>query len=174
MDKRMKRVLLASLMGVFVAVFVTTSLAEEEERGKRRERARMALVLRIVEALDLSDEKALQVGKILKQGAMRREALRTQRRALAPELKAAVESEDATKIDAAVRKARQVDRQVIAIAGQNFDEIEALLTPVERGKLALLLPEIDKQLRGRRGRRRGRSGPRGGPRERRGGDDARD
>ncbi len=150
----MRTMMIAAMVGGLV---VSPLLAQPDERGRRRDRARRFLVLRIAEELDLSDEKALQVSKILKAGALQRQAIRAERRALAPELQAAIDAADEARINALVDKARAMDRKKREIVAESFDEIGALLSPVERGKLALLMPQIQDQVRGR-GRGRGRRG----------------
>jgi hypothetical protein len=129
--------------------------AGADDRPRRADRVRTLLVLRIAEELDLGDEKALQISRILKKGEERRDAFREQREALAPQLTAAIEAADEGTISKLVAEARELDRKMMLVATDNFAEMDSVLTVVERGKLTLLLPEIRKQLRrgGRRDRR---------------------
>jgi hypothetical protein len=124
------------------------------DRPRRDDRVRTLLVLRIAEELDLGDEKALKISRILKEGEERRDALRDQREALAPQLTAAIEAADEDAIAKLVADARELDRKMMLVASESFAEMDSVLSVVERGKLTLLLPEIRKQLR--RGSRRDR------------------
>lgn len=143
------------LVMTIVALVGTSLRAAAEDRPRRGDRVRTLLVLRIAEELDLSDEKALQISRILKKGQERRDALRDQREALAPQLSAAIEAADEDAITKLVADARELDRKMMLVAIDNFADMDSLLSVVERGKLTLLLPEMRKQLRrgGRRDRR---------------------
>ncbi len=154
----------------FTSTAMVSQVAAEEPSG-RGDRARTLLVLRIAEDLDLSDEKALQVSGVLKAAGERRKALRAERRALVPQLEAAVETADENALEPLIAKAAEIDRKLLLVPSESFAEIGQLLTVVERGKLSLLIPKIQSQLR--RGARRGRpmrrgewgEGPRRGPPE---------
>ncbi len=147
---------------VALAVLVAGSAAAEgDEEGQRGGRARTFLVLRIAEALELSEDKALRISKILSAAEDRRAAIRSERAALAPGLKQAITAADETALADLVAKARELDRQQVMVVNDSFDEVDQVLTVIERGKLALLMPEIRSQLG--RGGRRGPGAPRRDP-----------
>ena len=158
--KRLKRNGRAGLATVVAAVLATGSiaLAQEDPRPRRADRARTFLVLRIAEELDLSDEKALQISSIFEKASERRRALRAERAALSPQLESAIAAADEATIADLVSKAREIDRKLLLVVADSFEEVDSVLTVVERGKLALLVPQIQDQLR-RGGRRSRRDGP---------------
>lgn len=160
MKKAVKLMILASVVAFAVPLEVR---ADKSERGQRGDRARTFLVLRIAEELDLSDEKALKISGILEKASEQRRALRAERDAMAPQLESAVGAADEAAITDLVTKAREIDRKILLVVADSFAEVDGVLTVVERGKLALLLPQIHEQLR--HGGRRG--GWRGGDREER-------
>lgn len=140
-----------------VAIAACAAMATAEDGPLRGEdRARTFLVLRIAEALDLSDDKALQISRVLKTASERREAIRGERAALAPDLESAISGGEDSAIEALVTKALEIDRRLLLVVADSFEEIGALLTVAERGRFALLVPELQSQLR--RGGRRGAGG----------------
>ncbi len=151
------------LVLVALSVAAGSGRAMADEHRERAGRARTLLVLRIAEELDLSDEKALQISRIFKAGGERREALRAERRAVDSQLEAAVAAADEATVKKLVTQAREIDRKSQMIALDSFAEIDSLLSVIEQGKLALLVPKIQDQLRrgGRRGRESRRRGERG-------------
>ncbi len=151
-----KKLVRLTVLACVVAMALPLAVhAEKSERGHRGDRARTFLVLRIAEELDLSDEKALKISGILEKASEQRRALRAERDALAPQLESAVAAADEAAITDLVTKAREIDRKILLVVADSFAEVDGVLTVVERGKLALLLPQIQDQLRhgGRRGRR---------------------
>ncbi len=145
------RMVLACVVMVVVGVGSPAMAGEHEGRSGR---ARTFLVLRISEALDLSDDKAVKISRIFKDAGERREALRAERSALAPQLQSAIDAADEAAVKKLVAQARAIDRKILLVAADSFAEIDSVLTVVEQGKLALLVPKIQDQLR--RGGRRGR------------------
>lgn len=139
---------------VAVSVLFCAGAAGGEGGRDRGDRARTFLVLRIAEALDLSDEKALEVSGIFKASSARRKELEAERTALAPGLRASIDAKDETQIQALVDKAREIDRKLVLLVPETFEKVESSLTVVQRGEFSLLLPEMRRQLR--RGARRGR------------------
>lgn len=137
-----------------------TVVGATEDPAPREGRGRTFLVLRIAEALELSDEQALRVSKIFQDAHDRRQALHQKRRDMTPDLQRAVDAKDEAEIERLVREARDIDRKLLETAADSFDAVSNMLGVVERGKLALLLPEIQHQVR--RGGRRGPGGPMGG------------
>lgn len=143
-----------------LALFLVGTFAGAADDSEPRSgRGRTFLVLRIAEALDLSDERALQVSKIFQDAEDRRQELRQQRRALSSELQRAVDAKDEKEIERMVGAARTLDRKMMDLAGDSFDAVSEMLNVIERGKLALLVPELQRQVR--RGGRRGPGGPMG-------------
>lgn len=150
------------LVFVSMSIVAGSAPAGAEEHRDRAGRARTLLVLRIAEELELSDEKALQISRIFKAGGEKREALRAERRALDSQLETAVSAGDEAAVKTLVSQAREIDRKAQMVALDSFAEIDSVLSVIEQGKLALLVPKIQDQLR--RGGRRGREGRRRGER----------
>lgn len=161
----MKRMVHFALFALALSLPVQVHAYDREGRGGREgrsEKARMFLVLRITDALDLSDEKALEISKILRRSGDMRQDLRRQRRALQQPLQDAVDAGDEKKIGELVTQANEIDRKLSLLPSETFTQMQGVLSPVERGKLTLLVPRLQKQFRGRN--RRGTEGQ--GPRRR--------
>jgi hypothetical protein len=133
---------------VFVVILMLGAIASFAEVGERhRERARTFLVLRITEELELSDDKALQISRILSQSEENREKLRGERLALGEKLRDALKSSDDEKIDELVSQLNEIDRKLVLTGSDSMVEVQKILTPAQRGKLALLIPEIQRRIR---------------------------
>jgi len=159
---RMKWIVSRALTALLVASVTVPALAgaTEEATGRRGDRARAYLVLRISESLNLSDEKALEVSSILRRSGDARRTLRQERKGLAAPLRAAVDKGDESDVQQLVARANEIDRKLSLMPSESFLQVQAILSPIERGKLLLLLPELQKELRNRRRGRRGAGGPR--------------
>ncbi len=114
-----------------------------------RERARTFLTLRLADALDLPDEKALQVGRIIRKADEQRVALLERRRQVEEKLRAALEQSPppAEEITRWVAEANAIDEQLAGIPQQSLREIQQLLTLEQQAKLVLLRPELREQIR---------------------------
>ncbi len=138
-----------------IGTLAATTAVAEGDRSHRADRARTFLVLRIAEALELSDAKALEISGIFKTAGEQRRAIAKERQAMRPSLEAAIDAGEASSIDELVAKAHAIDRRMLLVVSDSFAEVNKVLTPVQRGKLALLIPQVQEQLRSG-GRRRGR------------------
>jgi hypothetical protein len=143
------------LSGLLVLALLAPARAGAGEDPARGERARTYLVLRITDALGLSDEKALEISRILRRSGETRQQLRRERGELQSPLRAAVEAGDEKALADLVARANELDRKLSLLASESFLQVQEVLSPVERGKLVLLVPELQDQLRSRRGWRRG-------------------
>jgi Spy/CpxP family protein refolding chaperone len=101
---------------------------------------RLFLVLRMVDALDLSDEKALTVNRILKQGDETRDELRKKRMDLEKQIRDALAKPkpDSAVLTTLVDQAVQVHKQQKQIADDSFTALKKVLTVEEQAKLVLL------------------------------------
>jgi len=137
--------------------------APTSEVDARRDRMRTFLVLRIAEALNLPEEKALQISKVLRDAEDKRRGLIAQRRDVEHSLRSAI---DAGKADPAalaklIAQANDLDSQVAMIPEISFRQVQELLTVDQQARLVLLRPELQAQIRNNIERRlqRGRMGP---------------
>lgn len=132
------------LIGLILAASAAAAIGEDQ-RGEGR--ARTLLVLRIAEDLGLTDDKAMAIDRLLTAAQARRREIQSNRSALAPELAKAVEAGESNTIEALVAKARDIDREMLLVVADVFEEIGNVLPVAERGKLTLLIPELQRELR---------------------------
>ncbi len=147
-------------------------------RGKRRriqKRIRALRIWRLTEALNLDEKTATRLFPILHRfdgqltKLMRENA--KQRRSLRPLLAATGTN---SQINAAINRMLKRQRQMWRLQKQRFAAMRVVLTPKQSAKLLVVLPQIDRQIRGeirkamrnhrqqRRNRRRQRMRRRGG------------
>ena len=118
--------------------------------GVRRERMRTFLVLRIVDALNLPDDKALQVSKILRAAEDKRQALIAQRREVERTLHSALDGQgktDPAALGKLVAQANDLDNQIALIPESSFRQVQDLLSVEQQARLVLLRPELQNQIR---------------------------
>jgi hypothetical protein len=111
---------------------------------------RTFLVLRIAEALDLPEEKALQISKVLRDAEDKRHTLVAQRREIEHSLHAALDGQakpDATAVGKLVAQANEIDAQIAMIPENSFHQVQGLLTVDQQARLVLLRPELQAQVR---------------------------
>jgi Spy/CpxP family protein refolding chaperone len=131
---------------------------------------RLFLVLRMTDELGLSDEKALAVSHILKQGDEKREELRKKHIDLEKQIRDALAKPkpDSAALTALVDQAVELHKQQVQIADDSFAELRKVLTVEEQAKLVLLRSRLRKEFGFRppdqnesegRWRRRGQGGP---------------
>ena len=113
------------------------------------DRVRTFLVLRLTEELNLSDEKALQVSRIIRESDDQRRALRENRTALEGKLRDAVKaaSPDAGEMQQLITQANEIDEKLAMVPEQSIREMQKLLTLEQQAKLALFRPELQQQIR---------------------------
>jgi hypothetical protein len=108
---------------------------------------RLFLVLRMVDALGLSDEKALAVSRILKQGDEKREELRSKRKELEKQIRDALAKPkpDSAVLTTLVDQAVELHRQQEQIADDSFTALKKVLTVEEQAKLVLLRSRLRRE-----------------------------
>jgi Spy/CpxP family protein refolding chaperone len=108
---------------------------------------RLFLVLRMADALGLSDEKALAVNRILKQGDEKRDELRKKRTDLEKQIRDALAKPkpDSTALSALVDQAIELHRQQEQIADDSFTALKKVLTVEEQAKLVLLRSRLRRE-----------------------------
>jgi Spy/CpxP family protein refolding chaperone len=137
----MKRTIYAALLALAVAIPLVAIAAAKGGPGEDRGgKGRLFLVLRIADALDLSDEKALAVSRALKQVEERREELRAEHRDLEKEIRAALAEKkpDDAALAKLVERAIELDRRHAKVMQDSFASLQSVLTVQEQAKLVLL------------------------------------
>lgn len=141
--------------------------------GPWRERARMFLVLRIADALKLSDQEALRVSSVIRQSDEHRQELMKQRQALEDKLRDALakQPQDSADLTKLINQGNDIDQKLAVVPEDSFHELQKILTVDQQARLMLFRRELQGEIRralvGRHsggGRRpwQGRGGP-GGP-----------
>ncbi len=131
---------------------------------------RLFLVLRMTDELGLSDEKALAVSHILKQGDEKREELRKKHMELEKQIRDALAKPkpDSAALTALVDHAMELHKQQEQIAEDSFTALRKVLTVEEQAKLVLLRSRLRREFgfrppdpneREGRWRRHGQGGP---------------
>ena len=129
---------------------VATSIAAQTPTESGRDRMRMFLVLRISEALDLPEEKALQISRVLRDAEEKRRDLKQERRQIEGQLRSALENTgkwDAAGFAKLIARANELDSQIAMIPETSFRQVQDLLTVEQQARLVLLRPELQEQIR---------------------------
>src|SRR4029450_1344190 len=126
------------------------------------DRARTYLMLRLVGALDLPDDKALALRTIFRKADERRVALLSSRQAPDKQLRTVLArpEKDSGELARLVGEINGVDRELADVAEDSFIEAQKLLTVEQQAKLLVLRRELQGQVRDAMRRRLGQ-GPRG-------------
>ncbi len=114
-----------------------------------RDRARTYLMLRLVDGLNLPDDKALALRTIFGKADERRLELTAKRQALDKKLRAALAhpGKDQAELTRLVAETNDVDRGLAAVAEDSFAEAQKSLTLEQQAKLLLLRRELQGQVR---------------------------
>jgi len=110
---------------------------------------RLYLVLRMADELNLSDEKALAVSRILKEGDDKREMLRKKRAELEDKIRDALAQSkpDAAALGKLVDQATEMHKEQGRIADESFTALKKVLTVEEQAKLVLLRSRLHHDFR---------------------------
>jgi hypothetical protein len=151
-------------VGALLALALVSSPVHAAAPEPARDRARTYLMLRLVDALDLPDDKALALRTIFRKADERRIALLSSRQALDKQLRAALArpDKDSAELTRLVGEINGVDRQLADVAEDSFDEAQKLLTVEQQAKLLLLRRELQGQVRDAMRRRLGQQQRHGG------------
>ena len=114
-----------------------------------QDRARTYLMMRLVDALDLPDDKALALRAIFRKADERRIELVAKRQSIDKELRAALSRPDKDQAQLAklVEEASTVDRDLASVAEDSFRDAQKDLTVEQQAKLVLLRRELQGQVR---------------------------
>lgn len=143
---------------IVLSLVLLVGLGGTIARADIEERARTFLMMRIIEALDLSDEKALEVRSVLRRAEARRRSSVAKRDDVHRRLRAALEARaPAATIEALVAEAAADDEAVAMLPAQSFRDLQAILTPTQQAKLLLERRALQDDVRGTLRRRWGAS-----------------
>jgi heavy-metal resistance protein len=130
-----------------------------------QDRARTYLMMRLVDGLNLPDDKALALRAIFRKADERRVELTARRQALDKKLRAVLvpPDKDSTELAHLVAETNDVDRELASVAEDSFAEAQKSLTVEQQAKLLLLRRELQGQVREAMRRRLGQRGGHGRP-----------
>lgn len=128
-------------------------------------RGAMLVVLRIADALRLSDEQTVKLAREFRAFAAQRKALLAEKTDLASRLQTelAKQSPDEATLGTLTERIVAIDRDLARLPERLWTSIQPLLTVEQRARLVLLRGKLKQQVEGER-RRRSRSGGRAGAR----------
>ena len=120
-------------------------------------------MLRLVDGLNLPDDKALALRTIFRKADERRIELTAKRQALDKQLRAALAApqKDEAELTKLVEQTNAVDRDLAAVAEDSFGEAQKILTVEQQAKLLLVRRELQGQVREAMRRRLGQRGSHG-------------
>jgi len=142
-------------LGFILALTLAVPLAASADPPDRPEHKhdaagpRLYLVLRMADELNLSDEKALAVSRILKEGDDKRETLRKKRAELEDKIRDALAQSkpDAAALGKLVDQATEMHKEQGRIADESFTALKKVLTVQEQAKLVLLRSRLHHDFR---------------------------
>jgi hypothetical protein len=131
-----------------LAGYVRSASAQAGDEASR-DRARTFLVVRIADALKLSDADALKVSAVIRQSDLHRQELVRQRAALEEKLRAALQQSpaDGTRLNALVGEGNALDQQIALVPEDTFRELQKTLTLEQQAKLLLFRRELQAEVR---------------------------
>lgn len=109
----------------------------------RRSRARTFLMLRVSEALKLSEEQAGQVAAVIRASDDRREQLVRQRESEEKKLRAAVDkAAGGAELLPLIASTRALDQQIAAVPDKTFEELQNILSVDQQARFLLFRREL--------------------------------
>jgi hypothetical protein len=171
-----------SLLGAFALLAALSGgnpaiAAEAEEQGSAAagspfggafragggSRGPMLLVLRIAEALQLSDEQTVKLAAEFRRVAAQRRTMLAEKTALEAKLEAQLARKpvDEATVSSLTEQLVALERNLVLLPDELWKSIQPLLTVEQRARLVLLRGKMKKQVDGARQRRRGRGQDRG-------------
>jgi hypothetical protein len=134
-------------MALATAIVIPAAASARPPRGNP-DRVRTFLVLRLTEALDLSDEKALQVSRIIRDTEEHRHKLRDQRSEIESKLREALKRSprDDGELTKLIAEAGELDEQQALAPLNGFREVQKILTLEQQAKLALFRQDLQQEV----------------------------
>jgi hypothetical protein len=134
---------------LLACLLATTAIGAATDATPGRDRARTYLMLRVVDALDLSDQKALEMREILRRADDRRLDLTQKRDTLDSKLRAALATKpvDGPALGQLVTDAHMVQRELASLPEHTFTEAQKILTVEQQAKLLLFRRDLQGEVR---------------------------
>ncbi len=134
---------------LFVLSLLPLRVGAEPTEEAERDRARAFLVVRIADALKLSDADALKVSAVIRRSDDRRLALVKQRDSFESALRSALEKTpaDPSELTRLIREGNELDQQLAFVPEETFRELQAVLTVEQQAKLLLFRRELQGEVR---------------------------
>ena len=135
------------LLVTALALILPMRVAADSKREHGEGRMRTYLVLRIADALDLSDEKALAVNRVFRDADAKREETRKKRQEIEDKIRKSLEQSkpDDAALAKLVDQAAELDKQHGQEMEQTFQALKKVLSVEEQAKLVLLRPELRRE-----------------------------
>jgi hypothetical protein len=116
------------------------------------DRARDFLVLRLKEALVLTDGETAEVRELIHHSEDRRRELRAARAKIEEEIRRKLGTGtpgkgDAAELDRLVGEANRLDEELALLPEKNNRDLQRMLTPEQRAKLILFRPRMQEEVR---------------------------
>ena len=134
------KILMVAALAALVPILVTADAMKEHHEG----RMRTFLVLRIADALNLSDERALAVSRVFRDAEAKREEARKKRDEIEDKIRESLKKPkpDSAALSKLVDQAVELDKQQGQAREQIFEALKKVLSVEEQAKLVLLRPEL--------------------------------
>jgi Spy/CpxP family protein refolding chaperone len=147
------------LVALCLMLLPTALSAQPNQEGPWRERARMFLVLRIADALNLSEQEALKVSNVIRQSDQHRRDLVQERQGLEQQLREALAKQppDTATLTKLIAQGNDIDQKLALVPEDSFHELQKILTVEQQAKLMLFRRELQGEIR-RAVQGRGRAG----------------
>ena len=131
--------------------------AAQPPEESERDRARTFLVVRIADALQLSDADALKVSAVIRRADERRLGLVKQRETFESTLRSVLAKTpaDPAALTALISEGNDLDQKLALIPEETFRELQAILTVEQQAKLLLFRRELQGEVRNAMERRFG-------------------
>src|SRR5262249_22888865 len=138
----------AAALGLTLGLLLGAA-AQAASPAPAQDRARTYLMMRLGDALDLPDDKALALRTIFRKADERRVELIAKRQAIDKQLRAALSRPDKNQaeLEQLVAQATAVDRDLASVAEDSFRDAQQGLSVEQQAKLVLLRRELQGQVR---------------------------
>src|ERR1035437_1951879 len=147
--------LVARWLILFMLSMMPLRAAAQPAEGPERDRARTFLVVRIADALQLSDADALTVSAVIRRSDERRLSLIKRREDLEQTLRSGLAKtpHDPAELSKLISDGNALDQQLALVPEETFRELQKILTVDQQAKLLLfrreLQGEVQRAMQGR-------------------------
>lgn len=142
---------------LFALTLPPLGAAAQPPEEPERDRARTFLVVRIADALQLSDPDALKVSAVIRRSDERRRTLIKQRESFESTLRSvlATSPADPAELTKLIREGNELDQKLALVPEETFRELQTVLTVEQQAKLLLFRRELQGEVRNAMQRRFG-------------------